>query len=357
MQEELFTLSSNEFGNRCKETFSKLWRDKDFADVTLATDDGRQIAVHRIVLASSSFLFKRLLSNSPHSQHIVVLQGISMKRLELVLEYVYQGQCDVVQEDLDAFLSTGRELGIHDLTQEFVTKSDPPDVTGFKEEASSIAERSYPCQSEPSNDMEEASSAAKTTVPYEASGSNFLPFPTNEKQDCLQCTKCDYSTRFTQNLNKHFYARHTNHTFECKLCDSKYKWKQQLKEHIEYAHESRKGSYCLQCDFKAANPSSLKRHTQSVQEGKRFYCIQCDFSAAHYQNLKNHTQIVHEGIRYECNECDFKSTLKKGLKRHTENIHKEIVYNCTECDNKFSEKSSFKKHMKTLHLNPILQTK
>ena len=77
--------------------------------------------------------------------------------------------------------------------------------------------------------MENASSAAKPTVPYEASGYNFLPFPTNEKQNCLQCTKCDYSTRYTQNLNKHFNARHTNHTFECKLCGSKYKWKQQLK--------------------------------------------------------------------------------------------------------------------------------
>ena len=85
------------FGNRCKETFSKLWLDKDFTDVTLATDDGCKIAAHRIVLASSSSLFKRLLSNSPHSQHIVVLQGISMKRLELVLEYVYQGQCDIGQ--------------------------------------------------------------------------------------------------------------------------------------------------------------------------------------------------------------------------------------------------------------------
>ena len=97
MSEELFTLSSYEFGNRCKETFSKLWLDKDFTDVTLATDDGCKIAVHRIVLASSSSLFKRLLSNSPHSQDIVVLQGISMKRLELVLEYVYQGQCDIGQ--------------------------------------------------------------------------------------------------------------------------------------------------------------------------------------------------------------------------------------------------------------------
>ena len=41
-----------------------------------------------------------------------------MKRL------VYLGQCDVGQEDIDAFLSTGRELGIHDLTQEFDNDND-----------------------------------------------------------------------------------------------------------------------------------------------------------------------------------------------------------------------------------------
>ena len=120
MSEELFTLSSNNHESRCKDTFSRLWTERDFADVTLATDDNFQISVHRIVLGSCSSLFKRLLSNTHNTNPIVYLQGISKKHLELLLEYIYQGRCHIQQDDLDAFLTTGRELRISDLTQEIV---------------------------------------------------------------------------------------------------------------------------------------------------------------------------------------------------------------------------------------------
>ena len=48
-----------------------------------------------------------------------------MKQLQAVLEYIYRGQCDIQQEDLDGFLKTGKELFITGLTQDFDTKVEP----------------------------------------------------------------------------------------------------------------------------------------------------------------------------------------------------------------------------------------
>ena len=81
MSEELFTLSSNDYESRCKDTFSRLWAERDFADVTLATDDDFQISVHRIVLGSCSSLFKRLFSNttSGHSSTKTVKEFTTAK--------------------------------------------------------------------------------------------------------------------------------------------------------------------------------------------------------------------------------------------------------------------------------------
>ena len=112
MTEELFTLSSDDFESKCREAFLGWWKDKEFADVTIATEDNHQISVHKVVLASSSQLFKSLLSKNPHPHPLIYLTGVSMNDLQSVLEYIYRGQCDMQQEDLDGFLKTGKEASV-----------------------------------------------------------------------------------------------------------------------------------------------------------------------------------------------------------------------------------------------------
>ena len=331
MSDELLTLSSNDFGKKCHEAFLGWWQNKDFADVTLATSDDCQISVHRVVLASSSQLFRSLLLKNPHPHPIVYLQGVSMKQLKPLLEYIYRGECNMQQENLDEFLNTGKYLLVTGLTQDSDEKTEPEDIkSGFKEETL------------PNNDID------------------LKALPEDANEDMFQCKKCNYTTRFAHNLTKHFNAKHTNLMHECSLCESKYSWKQQLKNHVESIHEGKIGMIktrklvrkkCTQCDFIAANSSSLRTHRLNIHEGKRYYCNQCDYNVAHTMNLKSHVQIVHEGIRYECNECDFKATLRKNLRRHTEGVHKGVRYDCHEidCDYKAYPKSSLDRHMLRIH--------
>ena len=48
--------------------FQQLFLDTDFADVTLACDDGQVVHAHRVVLAFSSPFFKAILSKSSHPE-------------------------------------------------------------------------------------------------------------------------------------------------------------------------------------------------------------------------------------------------------------------------------------------------
>ena len=50
-------LKCNDFQENIATTFSYLREDTDFADVTLACDDGRQVEAHKIILAASSTFF------------------------------------------------------------------------------------------------------------------------------------------------------------------------------------------------------------------------------------------------------------------------------------------------------------
>ena len=60
MQEskEKLRLQRNEFANNISSAFLNLSSDKDFTDVTLVCEDGQQLEAHKLVLISSSPLFR-----------------------------------------------------------------------------------------------------------------------------------------------------------------------------------------------------------------------------------------------------------------------------------------------------------
>ena len=90
--------------------------------VTLSTEDDGEIKAHKSILISCSTLFKRILQKNRHPNPIIYLKGINLRHLESVLKYVYQGKCEIAQEDLSSFLINGRYLQIEGLQE--VTETD-----------------------------------------------------------------------------------------------------------------------------------------------------------------------------------------------------------------------------------------
>ena len=118
MDYERLTLTSNYFESNAPNTFRQLWNDLDFADVTLATADNQQIRAHKVILSSCSPFFRNILLNNPHQNPILYLKGINHKELELVTQFIYQGQCQVRHEDIGAFLATGTDLEVSGLMED-----------------------------------------------------------------------------------------------------------------------------------------------------------------------------------------------------------------------------------------------
>jgi len=116
-------VSQNEPG-KALDFFRGLWNDLDFADVTLATADHRQIKAHKNILSSSSPFFRNILVRNPHSNPLLYLKDVPYQQLELLVRFVYLGEVEVVQEELPAFLDLGRELQVRGLVQD-VTINHP----------------------------------------------------------------------------------------------------------------------------------------------------------------------------------------------------------------------------------------
>ena len=92
--EEVLTLSSDDFSQKCPRVFTQLCLD---TDVTLATEDHGQLTAHKVILSASSPFFKRLLTMNVNHHPLVYLMGVNMTQLEQLLSYISLGKCDFTQ--------------------------------------------------------------------------------------------------------------------------------------------------------------------------------------------------------------------------------------------------------------------
>ena len=112
---EKFCLKWNDFQSNVTSAFSLFRTKTNFQDVTLVSDDQKQISAHRVVLAASSEYFNNILSQNSHSHPLLCLDGIKFHELNNVLDYIYNGEVNVYQEDLERFLQIAQKLQLQGL--------------------------------------------------------------------------------------------------------------------------------------------------------------------------------------------------------------------------------------------------
>jgi len=121
---ENFCLRWNDFESNVSGAFRDLRADSDFFDVTLGCADGhssKALQAHKVILSACSSTFKQMLRDqarsSAHPHPYIFLRGVSFCDLSAVLDFMYHGEVNVAQEDLNSFLAVAEELQIKGLTQ------------------------------------------------------------------------------------------------------------------------------------------------------------------------------------------------------------------------------------------------
>jgi len=113
---EKFCLRWNDFETNISVAFRELREEKDFFDVTLACDDS-QIQAHKVILSACSPFFRNVLRKNPHQHPLLYLKGVKYKELLAVLNFMYMGEVNVAQEELNSFLAVAEDLRVKGLTQ------------------------------------------------------------------------------------------------------------------------------------------------------------------------------------------------------------------------------------------------
>ena len=117
-----FCLRWNDFAENVSGAFKDLRAESDFFDVTLAcSDSGAQtLQAHKVILSACSNFFKatfrQQMSANKHPNPYIYLRGVGYSDLSAILDFIYNGEVNVAQEDLNSFLAVAEELQIKGLT-------------------------------------------------------------------------------------------------------------------------------------------------------------------------------------------------------------------------------------------------
>lgn len=112
---EKLCLQWNDFQANVRLAFGELRSDNDFSDVTLACEDGHQFEAHKVILISASPFFHNLLKRNKHTRPLIYMKGIKSDDMHAILDFLYCGEANVFQENLDTFLALAEELKLKGL--------------------------------------------------------------------------------------------------------------------------------------------------------------------------------------------------------------------------------------------------
>ncbi|XP_008198845.1 protein tramtrack, beta isoform isoform X7 [Tribolium castaneum] len=115
MASEQFSLCWDNFHKNMSTGMNSLLENEDLVDVTLAVE-GKYLKAHKMVLSVCSPYFRELFKVNPCKHPIVFMKDVSYVAMSDLLQFMYQGEVQVSQENLSTFIKTAEALQIKGLT-------------------------------------------------------------------------------------------------------------------------------------------------------------------------------------------------------------------------------------------------
>ena len=238
---EKFCLRWNDFQMNASNAFNKLRKDKDFLDITLVSEDGEHISAHKVVLSASSDFFKDTLKMTNHPNPMFFLSGFHSTILTAVLDYVYNGEVNIFQEEIDEFLKSAEKLKIDGLTRT-MEEQDSTAYAGneligdsyLKEEENSMTKFSheaYPLQNQ-NSDAKMFSSGKKEVYKYDEYFTSC--------ESGWKCNTCGKIASLKKNMKQHVELHMDGLSFPCQHCNQSFRSRNLLKHHKTMIHKQLK---------------------------------------------------------------------------------------------------------------------
>ena len=208
-----------------------------------------------MILAASSPFFQKLLGRNKHPHPLIYMRGVKSDDLMAIVDFLYHGEANVYQENLDSFLAIAEELQLKGLMEktdkrvEDFEEDEKPQMSPAFNENANISKASFKRQiaSAKIQSLEENTTIA---MPSNFSGDfeeleervrSFLGKSQNMLSDgrkayiCKSCGKEGHSTT----IKDHIEANHLEGTtLPCNRCEKTCRSRNALRNHKRQHHNN-----------------------------------------------------------------------------------------------------------------------
>ena len=248
---EKFCLRWNDFHSNVSKSFSRLRNEESFYDLTLVSDDQKLVPAHKLILSSCSEYFRNILQQYKHPITLLCLEGITFSDLNKVMDYIYHGEVNIYQEDLERFLKIAERLRLEGLMRgdfQFQNIQQPDETELIYHNTNQIK--------------------AET----------FLERKQNEQDNILE--NFDDNESFVSHNQNNKIIVHTEVFTDIEELDAK------IMEHVEKTVDGK--WMCNICERKMKARAHVKEHIETHIDGLSFPCQQCSFVARSRHSFRDH---------------------------------------------------------------------
>jgi len=305
MANEKFCLRWTDFESNISVAFRELREERDFFDVTLVCNED-QIQAHKVILSACSPFFRSILKKNPHAHPLIYLKGVELNNLQSVLDFIYRGEANVAQEDVNSFLAVAEDLKIKGLTLNQSSKKQP---------TSSAAPPYVP---------------AAPHLPNEEQPTRRLP-PTSvlqPKQHSLPLIKKDLAPEFGSVRSEPYdqYQEVQAHSTTLQSSQGDHGTQEQYEDYGQFEGDSentqdggeRGGGFdsSLVTCFE-----DLLQYVVRTETGYKCFCG--SFSHCYKTKVQEHIESKHfpNHFAWNCDICGAQSKSKRGLRAHKSRHH------------------------------------
>jgi len=304
MTEDKFCLKWNDFESNISSSFKELREEKDLFDVWLSCDNGQvELPAHKLILSACSAVLKHLLRRKSGSgdrggcsSHVLYLRGVQSQDLEYILNFMYNGEVSLAQDQLNSFLSVAEDLQIKGLTQ------NSPESNNSRASASNSNMTQK--QSHPRRTNQNKHNQRTSHHPVSQEEDDYI-----EEVESIKCepnSNYEYSNQLVAQDDQNYEASD-----------------QMYQEDMTYQDQSDQNGAGL-------DPADLLQYSVKNELLGIYQCTLCsEFSHKSRANIRNHIESKHfqNSFSYPCHFCEKILPSHQSLLKHKSVYHKnEIAY-------------------------------
>jgi len=336
MNSEKFCLRWNDFQANISEAFNEIRDEKDFFDVTLACGN-EQVQAHKLILSACSPFFKNILRSNPHQHPLLYLKGVQFTDLQAVLNFMYHGEVNVAQEELNSFLAVAEDLMVKGLTQNSNSKYQdqtkkinfPPSKSLQAVHKQSVKEKPF----QPKPALPKLLTYSSHDTADDDDVQEVAPTVKTEPRDLtnpIQMQKPELQDHYNPNNETHYSLTPSENRIaynedNYEEYDDHYGEEQEYHGGDEVHMPTSRGD--LHTGQSLQDPSELLQFVRKDSTDQKYHCTLCrNFSHKVISCTRNHVESKHypNVFTYSCDQCEETFSTKTNLNTHRTRKHKQM---------------------------------